>query len=179
MINKIITDSPLTFSNRQKETNTNNYLKDYLVDFDLKQNKNKTPNQEIESSNNDNETVNLYNDNSYLPNLVKLINEKNKFIDEIKNSFFSMKNKFSDQEQEFKKEIINLNHKLIEKSEKIKILSNNDKFQLVDYYENEITKINKEYENFYILIKISLENAQITQNDKKNTVFIPLTIGSI
>ena len=121
-------------------------------------------------------TVNLYNNESYLPYLVSIINEKNKFIEELKISLTSFNSKYIDLEQEFNKEVDNLKKEILIRDDKIKVLSTPNTHELVDYYENEIKKLNNDYDNFYKIINISLDHLNSTKgiNDKKNIVIFIL-----
>jgi len=117
----------------------------------------------------------LYNNESYLPYLVNLINEKNKFIEELKSSLISLNTKYSESESNYKKEIEKLATEINRKEDKIKVLSEGDKFELIDFYENEIVQITGKYDSFCDIIRASLEGTQTSQgliNEKKNNVRI-------
>jgi len=117
----------------------------------------------------------LYNNESYLPYLVNLINEKNKFIEELKSSLISLNTKYSESESNYKKEIEKLATEINRKEDKIKVLSEGDKFELIDFYENEIVQITGKYDSFCDIIRAPLEGTQTSQgliNEKKNNVRI-------
>ena len=123
----------------------------------------------------------MYNNESYLPYLVSLINEKNKFIEELKISLISFNSKFTDAEQVHQREIDILKNNIIKRDDKIKASTANDKFELVDYYETEIKEINNKFDNFYNIIRLSLENVNpsIGLNEKKNKVNFRYYLGSL
>ena len=62
------------------------------------------------------------------------------------------------------------------RDDKIKVLSTPNTHELVDYYENEIKKLNNDYDKFYKIINISLDHLNSTKgiNDKKNIVIFIL-----
>ncbi len=154
-----------------------NYLKEYLVECDFNKKSTQSLIKEIDEDqdNDDKNSVNLYNNESYLPYLVNLINEKNKFIEELKSSLISLNTKYSESESNYKKEIEKLATEINRKEDKIKVLSEGDKFELIDFYENEIVQITGKYDSLCDIIRASLEGTQTSQgliNEKKNNVRI-------
>ena len=119
----------------------------------------------------------MYNNESNLPYLVNLINEKNRIIEELKHALIALNSKYIEMESYNKREIENLSIEIKNKEEKIKVLSEGDKFELIDFYENEISQIIGKYEIFSETIRTSYESifsSSAIINDRKSNVKIIL-----
>ena len=121
-------------------------------------------------------TVNLYNNESYLPYLVSIINEKNKFIEELKISLTSFNSKYIDLEQEFNKEVDNLKkeikHSIIEfdmeddnnislNDNKKKLIVKNEPEEMIEFGNHKTSLIEEDN-------KIENENSTKLKDEKDN-----------
>ena len=120
--------------------------------------------------------------NNISTNIIKLIEEKNKLIEEYQLTIKTQDKKFKEKIEEFIKNLNESNQEIESLKNKIKIINNNNNYlRLIEYYEKEIGKILLIYDKMLIEYKNNISillskecNKQNNKNNDKNEKLIKI-----
>ena len=101
-------------------------------------------------------------------NIIKLIEEKNKLIEEYQLTIKTQEKKFNDKIEELLKNLNESNQETESLKNKIKIINNNNYLGLIEYYEKEIGKIILIYDKIIIQYKNNISILLSKEYNKKN-----------
>ena len=106
--------------------------------------------------------------NNISTNIIKLIEEKNKLIEEYQLTIKTQEKKFNDKIEELLKNLNESNQETESLKNKIKIINNNNYLGLIEYYEKEIGKIILIYDKIIIQYKNNISILLSKEYNKKN-----------
>ena len=106
--------------------------------------------------------------NNISTNIIKLIEEKNKLIEEYQLTIKTQEKKFNDKIEELLKNLNESNQETESLKNKIKIINNNNYLGLIEYYEKEIGKIILIYDKIIIQYKNNISILLSKEYNKQN-----------
>ena len=106
--------------------------------------------------------------NNISTNIIKLIEEKNKLIEEYQLTIKTQEKKFNDKIEELLKNLNESYQETESLKNKIKIINNNNYLGLIEYYEKEIGKIILIYDKIIIQYKNNISILLSKEYNKKN-----------
>ena len=106
--------------------------------------------------------------NNISTNIIKLIEEKNKLIEEYQLTIKTQDKKFKEKIEEFIKNLNESNQETESLKNKIKIINNNNYLGLIEYYEKEIGKIILIYDKIIIQYKNNISILLSKEYNKQN-----------